>query len=494
MENATIESFGKIFVDEVVNKPTPWEKFVMLTESSNPSDTFTAILIIILGAFILYLLILSLISTFDKILNFFKKIFRYLSKIFKYLFLIKNINFSLRSCSECKKKHFLLYKNKGKDYCKKCFNEKFKICSDCGKVLSERIIKRHNGKDYCKKCFKNNIKKCHNCGELFHINNLKDYGGYKYCDSCYSTVRRSFEYIHFKYTPIDSDKFEINPYKRYCGVEIECINKHKNANCFIKEELKDLCFNQSTDSSIYSGFASGLEFQSLPMKGDNLFKKITNFCNKLKLKDYFVNTSCGLHVHFECDPDIDMLKKLYLFYSKFEKHFFKMLPQSRQNTHYCDKFKIHYNSPNKCNLKKFMGQIKTIQDFKKMVYEGLLSDSRSHYSDKRYCWVNFHSVFYRGTLEIRNHAGTIDSNKIKNWITLHLKIIDYLNGKTVQEVYDLKPTQDKFLGLFDKELQNYIKRRWNKFRFTDDENSYKEKKSVTIEELLEDFDNTGRNN
>ena len=199
------------------------------------------------------------------------------------------------------------------------------------------------------------------------------------------------------------------------------------------------------------------------MNGDNLFNSITSFCKLLNKKQYFVDKSCGLHLHLEVPKKIDYLKNIYLFYEKFEPLLFKMVPRSRQSTGFCKKYKRYYNNPPQKLFK-----IRTLNDFKSMVYETkskyrIKSISSDKYYNKRYCWINFHSIFYRGTLEIRNHSGTTSSTKINNWILLHLTILDYLKKIDLGTINELKVDKKTFLSVFNKELQKYIKQRWNKF-------------------------------
>ena len=82
-------------------------------------------------------------------------------------------------------------------------------------------------------------------------------------------------------------------------MEIECANKHRNRNCYIKEEVKDFGFAQSKDASLPTG--EGVEFDSVPSNGDHLLKMIRRFCKSLNDKKYYVDTSCGTHIHLEVD-------------------------------------------------------------------------------------------------------------------------------------------------------------------------------------------------
>jgi hypothetical protein len=261
--------------------------------------------------------------------------------------------------------------------------------------------------------------------------------------------------------------YKINPYKRYCGVEIECLNKNKDLNSFNKQELFNLLFSQYEDSSLSTG--KGIEFCSKPLNGDLLFNKIDEFCDKLKERNYYINNTCGLHIHLEVKQTLENLKKIYIFYNKFEKFFFKMHPISRQNSTFCEKFSRIYH-----HKWEDISKINTLNKFKEKIYDTTISSAdrqaKRKWNSKRYCWANFHSIFYRGTLEIRSHSGTINKEKIKNWFRIHLIILDYLEKEPIKNIINIKSEEEIFLNLFPNDLQNYIKLRWNTFDKYNNEN------------------------
>lgn len=373
-----------------------------------------------------------------------------------------NKDFKLKDCGTCDEKY----------YCMKCYKKHFNVCDICKKIVDEKLIKFHR-KNLCNICNKDKIIKCHRCKQKYGKWEMeKDLTGLKityHCKECYEIIKpRYFKTINFNPAKVMPKTFRINPFNRYCGVEIECRNRQRDKNCFIKSELKGLNFSQCYDGSLNSG---GVEFVSRPMNGDNLFNTISNFCKKLNKKKYFVDRSCGLHIHMEIPKEVNYLKKIYLFYEKFESILFKMVPKSRQNTSFCKKFKKYY----KINTEDIF-KIKTLNDFKSMVYEtksrtSIRSRTLKHSNAKKYCWINFHSIFYRGTLEIRNHSGTTMDEKINNWLLLHLTILNYLNQVDIETINDLKVNKKTFLSIFTPKLRTYIKYRWAKF-----ENTHKEEK------------------
>lgn len=263
-----------------------------------------------------------------------------------------------------------------------------------------------------------------------------------------------------KVIKINSKTFGENPFKTFVGTEIECI-RHRNSVSI--SSLLENNFSSGSDGSVND---DGKEYRSNPSNGDKLFSMIDGFSKELINTHHTVDRSCGLHIHIETPTDIELIKKLYCFYSKYEGLFFAMLPKSRQKNQYCGKFnrydKFSYND---------LLEIKDLKEFKKLFYEAnKFFPINDHGNKKRYCWVNFHSIFYRGTLEIRGHSGTINSRKIKNWIMLHLIIRDLLEKKSIDEIVKMKVSKKEFLSLFPPHLKNYIQERWNVFPQIAEEN------------------------
>jgi len=266
----------------------------------------------------------------------------------------------------------------------------------------------------------------------------------------------SFHTIIFKKRKIPSKSFNKNKFRNYCGVEIECIKKGGELY-FDEEDLKEHCFSQVRDGSLSS---SGIEFISQPSQGDNLLKMIKRFTDELNEKKYYIDRSCGLHIHLEVPIKLGLIKKMYIFYSKYEDLFFKMLPKSRQKSKYCERFR-EFDDYDWEDVSK----IRSLEDFKKLYYETNYYQSRTEekYADKRYCWINFHSLFYRGTLEVRAHSGTINHEKIANWLLIHLSIINFLDKTKMDKIVKMDATKGNFLKIFTLRIKKYIKLRWEKF-------------------------------
>ncbi len=274
-----------------------------------------------------------------------------------------------------------------------------------------------------------------------------------------SLPRTGYKQIRLETRKHPSKTFNKNKYKRYCGLEIECMNPSSSRGYFTEKEAEDYKFSQYTDGSLRG---NGVEFSCVPMNGDLLFEKVDSFCEQLQKRGYYVDDRCGMHIHLEIKPEIESLKKIFIFYKNHEKLFFNMMPSSRRNNRYCEEFPNIYSNINQKNL----SQCKTTKDFLELLYECEDPRPSDYDDDKRYSWVNFHSVFTQGTLEFRGHSGTVNEDKIKNWLSIQLKILGMLENKTFDQVANMKISKEEFLKLFNQPLQTYIQARWDKFEGT----------------------------
>ena len=157
-----------------------------------------------------------------------------------------------------------------------------------------------------------------------------------------------------------------------------------------------------------------------------------------------LDCECGLHIHIAVSKRLRFVKKVYAFYSIFEDMFFRMLPKSRQGNQYCRKFSNIYDNITFNKIK----ECKQALEFQKLLYASkspsrIKAWKKCHHNDKRYAWINFHSLFYRGTLEIRSHSGTINYTKIKNWLLIHLRVLNFIKNLPFETICEL-PKTDKF--------------------------------------------------
>lgn len=211
--------------------------------------------------------------------------------------------------------------------------------------------------------------------------------------------------------------------ERTWGVEIENIATH--------EQIRKVC-QLSTERGVemhYEGYthttmrywkvvtdsSCGYELVSPPLKGEEGFRQLKVVCDVMKEVGIKVNKKCGLHVHHDAhDLTAVHFKRLYYTYIRFETTLDSMLPISRRaNTNqYCRTLRDDYSIE---KLKKAT----TIQQVAQAY-------------GTRYIKLNTESYMRHGTVEFRHHSGTVEFEKIKNWIMLTSSMVTKAKESSVK--------------------------------------------------------------
>jgi hypothetical protein len=132
------------------------------------------------------------------------------------------------------------------------------------------------------------------------------------------------------------------------------------------------------------------------------------------------NRSCGIHIHVDASPfDANSLRNITNIMASKEDLIYKALRVDVAREHsYCKKTDERWLE--ELNRMK----PKTIEDVCRIWYDNGNTNRRyTHYDNSRYCCLNLHSVFSKGTIEFRlfnsdiRHAG-----KIKAYIQLSLAV------------------------------------------------------------------------
>ena len=252
------------------------------------------------------------------------------------------------------------------------------------------------------------------------------------------------------------------------GVEIETI---KNP----EKRIPRLSHFRTTDDGSLS--YGGVEFVS---------EKI-DFSDKLKVKEFKkeikkiakisdVDVSCGLHIHLNCPISSLMkrqkLKKLILGYRLFEPIIFSMVSKSRRNNRFARKLSTweafrDLNNFVRSDFYEILGKYfgYRLEEEPKGEKRLIVKTNLGHQHKGqfyRYLYLNLQSIFCHGSIEIRLHQGTIDIEKIWNWLLLHKKFILHLLGMNISDIIKLyeKEGQEAFWKIVkNKKLEKYYKER-----------------------------------
>lgn len=129
-------------------------------------------------------------------------------------------------------------------------------------------------------------------------------------------------------------------------------------------------------------------------------EKVSEVLVALRVK---INKTCGLHIHFDAtDMNIQGWKNLYKNYIEFEATIDAFMPNSRRanNNTYCKSLTLGFNKT---------------ETFAKLDRCTMIQSLVNLYNS-RYFKINAQSYARHNTVEFRQHSGTIEFAKMKNWI------------------------------------------------------------------------------
>lgn len=207
---------------------------------------------------------------------------------------------------------------------------------------------------------------------------------------------------------------QLKPVTGKFGIEIEAFNvtrptlRDAIANFGVACEVES--YNHTTRPTwklVTDGSLNGsnpFELVSPILVGQDGLMQLKKVCTVLQMQNARVNNSCGLHVHFDASQiTFPVLQNLLINYMNFEEEIDSFLPQSRRSNRYTQSIKNHRTA---------VENARTMQ--------GLISAF-----DGRYYKVNLQSYSRHNTIEFRQHSGTVEYEKIENWVIFLHNLIEY---------------------------------------------------------------------
>lgn len=212
-------------------------------------------------------------------------------------------------------------------------------------------------------------------------------------------------------------KFDEN---RCFGVEIEAVGVYPSQVAEAMSDNNIEChsehYNHTTrpywkivsDSSLRDNTGAGKTFElvSPKLKGKQGLEEIEKVCGVLQSIGAKINKSCGLHVHHDAaDFTAKNFRNLFALYGKMEQTLDRMMPASRRynNNYMCKSISKTMRN----GLEEFKA-CETIEDYKNWFL--IFGDRHSK--------LNIHSYWIHGSIEFRHHSGTIEAEKITNWVVM----------------------------------------------------------------------------
>ncbi|MET3035827.1 amidoligase family protein [Chryseobacterium sp. NRRL B-14859] len=210
-------------------------------------------------------------------------------------------------------------------------------------------------------------------------------------------------------------------FTRKFGVEIEffgaqdtALNQNFRASGL---EVRNESYNHSTrphwkfvsDGSIRGNNAK--EMVSPVLQGTEGLKDFRKACKALRLSNAQVNTTCGVHVHLDAnDYSIENFKTLLKNQFLIENKIDKMMPKSRRGNrnHYCKGYRsnsqeVFFRNIDNCTTVNMLDRLFV----------------------NRYFKLNILSYQRHGTVEFRQHGASTNFLKIKNWILICARLVEF---------------------------------------------------------------------
>ena len=240
-------------------------------------------------------------------------------------------------------------------------------------------------------------------------------GNYGFVQNVYAKMK-----LEGRLNAVATANFMPSAFNRRFGIEIEAYNVDATALAAALNaagiETRHEGYNHSTraywkivrDSSIEG--ENALEVVSPVLEGEAGLKQVETVCGVLKKMNAYINKTCGLHVHFDAQNfDLRQWKNIYLNYAGFEKQIDELMPNSRRanNNEYCQ-------------------SLNRISDLSEKIKNATtLAGIERVFGGNRYFKINPTSHARHNTIEFRQHSGTIEFEKISNWVLFLHNLVDY---------------------------------------------------------------------
>jgi hypothetical protein len=208
---------------------------------------------------------------------------------------------------------------------------------------------------------------------------------------------------------------------RKFGIEIEATNVAMSDVASALNAVGILCvvegYNHATrnhwkvvsDCSISGN--QGFELVSPILQGENGLMQVALVGDTLERIGAKVNTSCGLHVHVDGrDLTVNSMSRICKMWLKYEDCFDSIVPASRRNNQFCRAIRSKFASLEVAFDK--LATATSIQGLTRII------NSDGYSSSSRYHKLNLESMVRHGTVEFRQHSGTVNGLKMVNWVKL----------------------------------------------------------------------------
>jgi len=257
---------------------------------------------------------------------------------------------------------------------------------------------------------------------------------------------------------------------RTFGVEIEFINTSGFTKAQLADELTDLGFNVISEAynhntrdnwKIVTDGSTDLELVSPVLRGQAGLDETMKLAKALSDLGCSVNRTCGVHVHVGIANDTNRNKGIInlLKYMHANRRIIdSLMPDSRRenNNRYCKETMNFLWTGAQVNRK-----LNKIFNQNYHYTESLITSIQNWIGDSRYKKLNLNSFRKYGTVEFRQHSGSLDSQKIGNWIVFCTSTVDKcFKAKQMSAVINQPHIAESIINCFavgyNRKMFNYV--------------------------------------
>ncbi len=154
------------------------------------------------------------------------------------------------------------------------------------------------------------------------------------------------------------------------------------------------------------------------------FEQIKLVCEVMKEVGAKVNNSCGFHVHHDISEyKRKQIMRIYNFYAKYEHYIDKFHKADREDNSYCRP------------IEDIIDRVNNSETKSQLLRDVAGRGRGGYYNNIRYYKINLRSFIYYGTIEFRQHGGTIKFEDIYAWVNFTHKIIE----RALEIGHDIEP-------------------------------------------------------
>lgn len=233
---------------------------------------------------------------------------------------------------------------------------------------------------------------------------------------------------------------------RRFGIEIECIVPGQDRDT-IQAALNEAGLPAWKCKSDGSLSASGWEIVSPPISGETGMDELRTALRVLARLGASVDRTCGLHVHHEvADLTVDGIKRFVKNWASHQGLIDGLVSESRRgsNNNYClDLQNYDLQAIERCT---------TLQELR-----GIGID--------RYRKINLLAYVRYGTIEIRQHQGTLSYEKIHSWVMLGQAMLDTAKTTEMERASRVTEMISSLGEMMDEDARTYTIGRAVEFRY-----------------------------